>query len=104
MKTKIFFIGAFCIASIANGAPSEIHPTVDIVRRDTTSVYLVNYMGSKTGKVTITVKDNNQATILMKSYKDIKDFSLPINFSSVSEGTYSIQIDNGIEKLTRILS
>src|SRR5581483_7649529 len=81
-----------------------ITPTVNIVRKDTTSVYLVNYIGSKTGKVSITIKDDAQSIILFRSYKDIKDFSIPVNFSSVAEGNYSIEIDNGVEKLTRSLS
>jgi hypothetical protein len=105
MKTKMLIIAAFCcMAGAANSTPSETSPTVDIVRKDTTSVYVVNYMGSKTGKVTITVKDNAQATVLVRSFKEIKDFSLPINFSSVAEGVYTVQIDNGIEKLDRTVN
>ena len=105
MKAKMLIIAAFCcIAGVANSAPSDTSPSLEIVRLDTTSVYLVNYMGSKTGKVTVTVKDDAQGLILIRSYRDVKDFSLPINFSSVPEGVYSIQIDNGIEKLNRTLN
>ncbi|HEV8512866.1 MAG TPA: hypothetical protein VGQ59_06300 [Cyclobacteriaceae bacterium] len=105
MKTKMLIIAVFCcIASAANSAPSEKSPTVDIIRKDTTSVYLVNYLGSKTGKVTITVKDNAQAIILVRSFRDIKDFSLPLNFSSVAEGVYTVQIDNGVEKVDKTLN
>ena len=105
MKTKMLIIALFCcVAGAANSAPSNTSPTVDIVRKDTTSVYLVNYMGSKTGKVTITIKDDTKTTILSKSYKDVRDFSLPLNFSSVPEGVYTVQIDNGTEKTVRALT
>lgn len=93
-----------CIAGASSSALLEITPTINIVRKDTTSVYLVNYIGSKASKVSITIKDETQNIILFKSYRDIKDFSLPVNFSSVAEGNYSIQIDNGVEKLTKTLS
>jgi len=104
MKTKIAFIAAFCCIAISITGLTETTPTLEIVRRDTTSVYIINYTGSKTGRVKITIRDEEQRTVLIKSYKDIKDFTLPLNFSSVSDGAYSIQIDNGTDKLTKTVN
>jgi hypothetical protein len=105
MKAKMLVIAAFCcIAGAAKSSTPGMNPTLDIVRKDTSSVYTVNYQGSKTGKVTVIVKDQTQNTVLIKWYKNVKDFSLPVNFSSVPEGAYTIQIDNGVEKISETIT
>ncbi len=103
MKIKLLVIATFClVANVASGgSPSvTVTRTGDVSR----SIFLVKYMGDKTADVTLVVKNASDDVVLTKVVKGVKDFSVPINFSSVDEGTYTIQIDNGSGKLSQILN
>ncbi|HEX5169484.1 MAG TPA: hypothetical protein VFW11_09935 [Cyclobacteriaceae bacterium] len=99
MKLTLLAITVFSfVVGAANSATINLEPTLSVTRRDSSSVYLINYLGAKTGTVTLTIKDERSNLIVKKSIQNQRDFVLPINFSSVSEGIYVIQIDNGDEK------
>jgi len=106
MKLKLIVIAAFCFIANAVNSATDV-PSVTITRmEDSSSIFLVNYSGNKIGTIVVVVKDSKDEIVLTKWIKATKDFSLPVNFSSVAEGTYTIQIDNGNgnEKLTRTLT
>jgi hypothetical protein len=96
----------FCfLANVVNAATNDV-PSFTITRKGDASrgIFLVNYRGVKTTPVTVLVKDRDGKEMLTKSIKSAKDFTMPLNFSSVDEGTYTITIDNGSEKLTQTLN
>lgn len=102
MKHKLLSIAAFCL--LAFGANAQA-PSVSIMRAGdvSKSIFLVKYLGDKVADITLTVKDVGDNIVLAKSIKGAKDFSVPLNFSSVDEGTYTILIDNGSGKLSKTL-
>lgn len=101
MTLKLVTIAVLCFAiSVANSTPVETDPLLSIVRKDSSSIYMVNYSGSKLGTVTLTIKDSSGNILIKRSIENQKDFLLPVNFSSVAEGEYLVQIDNGTEKKT----
>jgi hypothetical protein len=89
-------INAFAIA--------DPTPWFTISRNELSDVYLIKYTGSKTGKVTVSIKDSKGNEIITRSILAVRDFSMPINFSSVAEDIYTVQIDNGTEKVTQTLN
>jgi hypothetical protein len=105
MKTKLIVIAAFCFLANVVNALSDV-PSFTITRKGDASrgIFMVNYRGVKITAVTLVVKDRDGKEILTKSIKSAKDFSVPLNFSSVDEGTYTITIDNGSEKLSQTLN
>ena len=106
MKLKLIAIAALCmIASAVNAAPVQA-PSFTIARTGdaSRSIFLVTYKGDKTSTITLVIQDDKGKEVLTKSIKATKDFSVPVNFSSVDEGTYTVMIDNGSEKLTKTLN
>lgn len=103
MKLKLLVIAAFFF--LGNVASAQV-PSVTITRTGdvSRSIFLVKYLGSKVADVTVTVKDVTDNVVLTKSIKGVKDFSVPINFSSVDEGKYTIQVDNGSGKVSKELN
>jgi len=79
-------------------------PWFTISRNETSGVYLIKYTGSKTGNVTVKIKDSKGNEISSTVVYAVRDFSMPINLSSVSEELYTIQIDNGVDKVVQTLN
>ena len=104
MKTRIILFTAICMLSIAVYAISDPTSWFTVSRNELSDVFLIKYTGSKTGKVTVSIKDSKGNEIITRSILAVRDFSMPINFSSVAEGVYTIQIDNGTEKVTQTLN
>jgi len=105
MKLKLLVIAAFClIANAASSATAEV-PSVTITRTGDASrgIFLIKYLGDKVTDITMVIKDKGDQVVLTKLIKGVKDFSVPINFSSVDEGMYTVQIDNGSGKLSKTL-
>ena len=104
MKTKIIVFVAMSIFSITGfsntGDPT---PWFTISRNEDTGIYLIKYQGSKISNVIVTIKDSRGNEISSTTVRAARDFSLPINLSSVSEEMYTIQIDNGTEKVIQTL-
>jgi hypothetical protein len=75
-----------------------------IARKDSSGVYLVSYTGTKTGRVIFQVKDEQGTTMVTRTIHNTKDFQIPINFSSVAEGKYIVQIDNGSDTRTETVN
>jgi hypothetical protein len=105
MKLKLIVVATFCLISmVANSATGDT-PSFTIIRTDdaSRSIFLVTYKGNKVSNIRVVIKDASEKEVLTKLIKGTKDFLLPINFSSVDEGSYTIQIDNGNEKLIQTL-
>lgn len=105
MKARIVvFLLLFQVVLNVNTARAELKPSFTITRQDSSSIYVVDYVGSKIGNVILTIMNIDKTTIVTKYINGSKDFSLPINFSSMPEGTYTIEVDNGSEKVFRELN
>ncbi len=97
MKTKLLFMALFLL--LTNAAFSNpVAATLSVTRKDSSSVYLVNYTDGSPGKVTLVVKDDRGNVLFRQLVQNEKGFVLPVNFSSVAEGVYTVHTDNGTEK------
>ncbi len=105
MKNKAILFTLVCLfASTFYATASDPTPWFTISKNETSGVYLIKYTGSKTGNVTVTIKDSKGNEISSTVVFAVRDFSMPINLSSVSEELYTIQIDNGVDKVVQTLN
>ena len=105
MKTRFVVLAIICMFSITNQSnASDPTPWFTISRNEVSGVYLIKYTGSKTSNTTVTIKDSRGNEISSTIVRAVRDFTMPINLSSVSEELYTIQIDNGTEKVIQTLN
>jgi hypothetical protein len=105
MKLKLIVIATCClIANLVQASTAVPSFTITRMGDASRSIFLVTYKGDKITPITLIIKDNTGKEVLTKPIKAAKDFSVPLNFSSVDEGSYTVIIDNGTEKLTQALN
>jgi hypothetical protein len=106
MKLHVLIIGALGLMSsaTATAAVQQDSSFLYISRKDSSNVYLLNYVSPKPGNLVVTIKDDLGSTLVTRSLASTREFSLPVNFSSVSEGVYSVQVENSGEKSVRSIA
>jgi hypothetical protein len=98
MKIKLLLLALFGLASISMANATRVNPSLTVSRIDSSSVYTVVYSDMKPGKITFTIKDNRGNLLVKRVIDSENGFSMPANFSSVPEGIYYVETDNGVEK------
>ncbi len=105
MKSTLLAIAVFSfVVGVANSMAVSEDPALSVTRKDSSDIYLINYSGSQMGTVTLTIKDERSNLMVRRTIRSQKGFLLPINFSSVPQGIYVIQIDNGAQKRVVIVN
>jgi hypothetical protein len=105
MKFRIFIIAAFCfVTGFTNTGYSQADSLFSVNRKDSSGIYVVSYSGIEEGKVTVTVADHKGNTLATRSVKNAKNFSLPVNFTGVAEGVYTIQVDGGSDNQVKTIN
>lgn len=94
--SAIIFINL--LASAAFGTAGNEKPTLSVTRKDSSGVYLVKYLDSKPGKVTVTITDSQGTLLVKRLIQNETGFVMPVNLSSVGQGIYTVYTDNGTEK------
>jgi hypothetical protein len=84
-----------CTAYIAGGSEK---PSLSVIRKDSSSVYMVNYSDRTPGKVTLTIRDPQGNLLVKRQIQNKTGFVMPVNLSSVAQGIYTVYTDNGTEK------
>jgi hypothetical protein len=68
------------------------------------SVFKLFYKGEQTGDVKVKIMDSHGDAVFTETIKNIESFVRPYNFSSLSEGEYTIELDGHDGKQTQHLS
>ncbi|MGC4021928.1 MAG: hypothetical protein QM734_08275 [Cyclobacteriaceae bacterium] len=83
------------VAMIASAFTFAATPTpaskVAVVSQNN-SVYKLIYEGATAGKVTLKIYDNSSNVIFTEIKKGISKFILPLNFTGLEQGEYSIEV------------
>ncbi|MGC4023488.1 MAG: hypothetical protein QM734_16825 [Cyclobacteriaceae bacterium] len=95
MKTKLIFVLAFVSSTFSFAG---IEPSVAVIPGSSNSVYKVVYKSETTSKVKVTIFNSEKQVVFTESISNVKGFSRPYNFSSLPEGEYTIEINNGLDK------
>jgi len=93
MKTKnvVLTMVAVIIASAFTLAATPASK-VAVVNQNKSGIYKVIYEGATAGKVTLRIVDNNGQVIFNETKKGLSKFILPLNFTGLEQGEYSIEI------------
>ncbi|MEI9921450.1 MAG: hypothetical protein WDO14_22085 [Bacteroidota bacterium] len=99
MKIKLLAVlGLFGLATMSFGNTAGASPSLTVNRIESSSIYTVSYSDVKPGKIILTIKDDQGNLLVRRVIKSENGFSMPANFSSVTEGVYHVETDNGVEK------
>lgn len=103
MKTRVVIAALILMIGVVQVKANENGPSLTISHQDGSSVFLIKYLGSQTGDVKMTIKDNLGRVLITKSIKGVCAFSLPVNLEDVDAGVYGIEVDNGKDKQIQTL-
>ncbi len=98
MKTKsiILSIVAIVIASTFTMAAEPINPKVVVVNQKESSVFKVIYAGDASRLVVLKLYNSNGDVVFTEKLNAKNGFSLPLNFSGMNFGEYTIEVNNGV--------
>ena len=93
MKTKnvVLTMVAVMIASAFTFATTPASK-VAVINQNQSGVYKLIYEGATAGKVTLKIYDNSSNVIFSETKKGLSKFILPLNFTGLEQGEYSIEI------------
>ena len=72
--------------------------SLSVTRKESSSIYVVNYSDPTPGKVILTIKDPQGNLVVRRLIQNKTGFVMPVNLSSVAQGIYMVYTDNGTEK------
>jgi len=105
MKTKsVVFALSMAFVSVAAVAADPVGPKVVIVNQKEAGIYKVIYEGGQAGRVTMKIYNSAGKVVLDESYKGMEGFMLPLNFSGMKPGEYTIEVANASGKQTKTVS
>jgi hypothetical protein len=98
MKTKSILLAAMLMISTAVLADEPGAPKLVVVGQKESGLFKVIYENPKSGKVKMTILNSNGDALYTESIKVNDGFILPVNFSGLTPGEYSIEVTDGTAK------
>ncbi len=95
MKTKSLFFAALVFVSsvaLAAGKDEPRKTGMAIVQVKGSEVYKVIYKGETTGKVKMNIYNSDAKVILSQTFNGVDGFIVPVNFSGLNAGEYTIEL------------
>lgn len=89
MKTKLSFLITLIFCSTMTFATDS--PSVSVVGT-AKHIFKLTYKTQVASKVQVTIFNSQGEEVFTETFKDIKNFSRPYNFSSLPEGEYTIEV------------
>lgn len=107
MKTSIltFALGLVLSTNVFAADDLESTSTASINTTNRVSVYNLVYASAKTGMVTVSIKNQEGQVVLQEQiFNDKKGFIRPYNFSTMPEGSYTLEVKDAAGKSELSLS
>ncbi len=102
MKAKLFFIAAALMAATVAMANDDIAQKFAVVERGN-GIFKVIYEGEKSGTVQMNILNRNGEVVLSKTLRHTNGFILPVNFSGMKPGDYTIQLVDASGKFSKTI-
>lgn len=105
-KIVLLFVGALSSAYTFAGSPDENPKSVsgmEVVKRDDNS-FKVIYKSEEESDVKIEIYDDRKIMVYHETIKHSSGFARPFNFNALSDGDYTVRLDNGSSEMTKIIS
>ena len=103
MKIRTLFLAALFVGSAAVAVAGKEDPRktgMAVIPVKGSETYKVVYQGETTGKVKLNVYNASGAVVLSQSITGYNGFILPLNFSGLQSGEYSVEIIDAAGKKT----
>ncbi len=91
MKAKLFLGAAMIAAASVAWASDSVNVKFAVVERQN-GIFKVIYEGQKPETVQLNVLDENGKVIFSRRIRKANGFMVPVNFSGMEHGTYTIQV------------
>jgi flagellar hook assembly protein FlgD len=91
-KTKMLTLVALMMSAVFSYAASPIK--MSVVSDATTGIYKVVYRSAEAGKVKVSILDANKELVFTETLNNVESFSRPYNFSNLSQGEYTIVVED----------
>jgi hypothetical protein len=107
MKFKTFFVGALFVGSAAVAIAGEDDPRrtgLAVFPIKNSESFKVIYRGESVGKVKLNIFNSEGALVMAESIRGYDGFIIPLNFSGLSSGEYTLEIiDGATRKVEKIV-
>ena len=102
MKTKLI-VSALLVALMTGVAVAAdpVGPKVVIVNLKDAGVFKVIYEGAQVGKVNLRISNKDGAILFRETISNVDGFIRPINFKSLEEGEYTIEVSDSFGKFVQ---
>jgi len=91
MNSKITSLVIACVLSLTAFAKT---PLLSVAPSTTARVYDVYYKGTEAGNVKVSIYDNSNVLVFSETINDVTSFKRPYNFSNLSQGEYTIVLED----------
>ncbi|MBK5278846.1 MAG: hypothetical protein JJE09_08285 [Bacteroidia bacterium] len=102
MKTKSFLFAVLMVIGVASASAQTIK-----VEKKSATVFKITYQDESSGKVKMNIYNEDGVEVFSETFKDVKNFVLPLNFVAMEHGTYTIELEDNkgrkSEKINYIL-
>lgn len=104
MKTKSMLVAALVLVSAAVFANEANDNKMAVVRSQESGVFKVIFAGEDFVRATVSVLDKKGNVVFAEEIQGKKGFILPMNFTGLSAGEYSIVVKQGSDSWTRTVN
>ncbi len=94
MKKILSLVVALIVISCVNASGMERHSPLGMSVIKNGSVVKVFYRGEQSGKVRVTIYNEDGDAVFMETMRDIVNFMRPYNFSRLPKGDYTIEVND----------
>ena len=91
MNSKIISLVIACVLSVSAFAKT---PLLSVAPSTTASVYDVSYMGTEAGNVKVSIYNSSNVLVFSETINNVTSFKRPYNFSNLSQGEYTIVLED----------
>ena len=104
MKTKSMLVAALVLVSLTVFANETTDNKIAVVRGQESGIFKVIFEGESFVRATVSVLDNKGTVVFTEEIRGKNGFILPMNFTGLSAGEYSIVVKHGADSWTRTVN
>jgi hypothetical protein len=98
MKAKSILLAAMMLISVAALADEPGSPKLVVLSQKESGLFKVIYENPKSGRVKMTILNSKGDALYSESINVTEGFILPVNFTGLTPGEYSIEVTDGTAK------
>jgi virulence-associated protein VapD len=87
MKTKSFLSAVLMVIGVAGASAQTV-----AVEKKSSTVFKIAYQDETSGKVKVNIYNENGNEVFSETFKDVKSFVRPLNFSQMEYGVYTVEL------------